>query len=150
MNTRDSHEARRGEQIKGQISLAKIITQSNDNNNKQSLDPQTRMEQVKSRWGENTFSGLPMILATEEVASERMEEVSTPSRLTLVEMLRHGIFFFFLFVCLFHSLSLTRSIPSLLFGKAVSDQLYSIFNLSSKALFIIRYGPTFQAQFIRL
>lgn len=26
-----------------------------------------------------------------EVASERMEEVSTPSRLTLVERLRHGI-----------------------------------------------------------
>jgi hypothetical protein len=33
-----------------------------------------------------------MSLATVEVASERMEEVSTPSRLTFVEMFRHGIF----------------------------------------------------------
>jgi len=36
-----------------------------------------------------------MIFATVEEASERMEDVSTPSRLTLVERLRHGIFFFF-------------------------------------------------------
>jgi hypothetical protein len=31
-------------------------------------------------------------LATSEVASERMEEVSTPSRLTFVEMIKAGIF----------------------------------------------------------
>ena len=42
----------------------------------------------------HTASGLPMSLATEEVASERMEEVSTPSRFTLVERLRQGIFAF--------------------------------------------------------
>ena len=85
-----------------------------------------------------------MILATEEVASERMEEVSTPSRLTLVEMLRHGIFSsssfcFFLFV----SLSITRSIPSLLLkaDNKVSDQLYSIFNLSSKSPFYYSLWP---------
>lgn len=40
---------------------------------------------------ERTASGFPMRLATVEVASERMEEVSTPSRVTLVERLRHGI-----------------------------------------------------------
>lgn len=51
--------------------------------------------------GFRTASGLPMSLATEEVASERMEEVSTPSRLTLVERLRHGI--------LLHSSSLSLS-----------------------------------------
>lgn len=42
--------------------------------------------------GKHTASGLPMSLATEEVASERIEEVSTPSKFTFVEMLRHGIF----------------------------------------------------------
>jgi hypothetical protein len=31
-------------------------------------------------------------LATSEVASERIEEVSTPSRLTFVEMIKAGIF----------------------------------------------------------
>ncbi|GAU13898.1 hypothetical protein TSUD_262250 [Trifolium subterraneum] len=40
---------------------------------------------------ESTASGFPMIVATVEVASDKMEEVSTPSRLTLVERLRHGI-----------------------------------------------------------
>lgn len=33
-----------------------------------------------------------MMLATVEVASERMDEVSTPSSLTLVEMFKQGIF----------------------------------------------------------
>lgn len=47
----------------------------------------------EERKGEHTASGLPMSLATEEVASERMAEVSTPSRLTLVERFRQGIFF---------------------------------------------------------
>ena len=32
-----------------------------------------------------------MILETTEVASERIDDVSTPSRLTLVDMLRHGM-----------------------------------------------------------
>jgi hypothetical protein len=35
---------------------------------------------------------LPMILATWEEASERMADVLTPSRLTLVEMFKQGIF----------------------------------------------------------
>jgi hypothetical protein len=39
-----------------------------------------------------TLAGLPISLATSEVASERMEEVSTPSRLTFVEMIKAGIF----------------------------------------------------------
>jgi hypothetical protein len=38
-----------------------------------------------------TASGLPMMLATALEASARMAEVSTPSRLTLVDTLRHGI-----------------------------------------------------------
>lgn len=41
-----------------------------------------------------------MILATVEVASERMEEVSTPSRLTLVDRFRQGIFALSLFALL--------------------------------------------------
>jgi hypothetical protein len=57
----------------------------------------SKLERERER--ERTASGLPMILATVEVASERMEEVSTPSRLTLVEMFRHGIFS--LFLCFF-------------------------------------------------
>lgn len=43
------------------------------------------------RRGEPTASGLPMSFATVLVASERMAEVSTPSKLALVERLRHGI-----------------------------------------------------------
>ncbi|RWV79099.1 hypothetical protein GW17_00059823 [Ensete ventricosum] len=39
-----------------------------------------------------TDSGLPMILATALVVSERTAEGSTLSKLTFVEMLRHGIF----------------------------------------------------------
>lgn len=48
---------------------------------------------------EHTASGLPIRLATVEVASERMEEVSTPSRGTLVERLRHGIVSLCVCVC---------------------------------------------------
>ena len=51
--------------------------------------------QEREEWRESnnhTASGLPISLATVEVASERMEEVSIPSRLTLVEMFRQGIF----------------------------------------------------------
>lgn len=54
----------------------------------------------KERKIEVTASGLPMILATVEVASERMEEVSTPSRLTLVDRFRQGIFALSLFALL--------------------------------------------------
>ena len=62
----------------------------------------------RERERESTASGLPMSLATVEVASERIEEVSTPSRPTLVEMFRQGIFSHFLFVFSpFLSLSLT-------------------------------------------
>ena len=62
----------------------------------------------RQRQRESTASGLPMSLATVEVASERIEEVSTPSRPTLVEMFRQGIFSHFLFVFSpFLSLSLT-------------------------------------------
>ena len=62
----------------------------------------------RQRERERTASGLPMSLATVEVASERIEEVSTPSRPTLVEMFRQGIFSHFLFVFSpFLSLSLT-------------------------------------------
>lgn len=47
---------------------------------------------ARERVGETrTASGLPMILAMVEVASERTAEVSTPSRFTLAEMFRHGI-----------------------------------------------------------
>lgn len=38
-----------------------------------------------------TASGLPVILATVEVASERIEDVSTPSRFTFVERFKQGI-----------------------------------------------------------
>ena len=48
-------------------------------------------ERGREREGMVTDSGLPTILATTEVASERIEEVSTPSRLTFVERFRHGI-----------------------------------------------------------
>lgn len=44
------------------------------------------------RMEELTASGFPTILATVLVASDRMEEVSIPSKLTLVERLRQGIF----------------------------------------------------------
>ena len=65
-------------------------------------------QRERERERESTASGLPMSLATVEVASERIEEVSTPSRPTLVEMFRQGIFSHFLFVFSpFLSLSLT-------------------------------------------
>jgi hypothetical protein len=82
------------------------ITKQTDARGEISLQEQQIKKGTRGGKGEAmlTASGLPMMLATALEASARMAEVSTPSRLTLVDTLRHGIlgprrFFLLLVAC---------------------------------------------------